>query len=378
MYQLETAMKNIQKILFFLLVMSIAAAKTSAQVSVGISVRIGPPELPVYVQPPCPVDGYLWQPGYWAYDDGDGYYWVPGVWLAPPDPGVYWTPPYWGYDGGVYLFHTGYWGPHVGFYGGIDYGYGYTGYGFVGGQWSGNRFRYNTAVMRVNRTVVRNTYIDRTVIRNTTVNNRRSFNGPGGVTARPRPQDEVAMRERHIQPTRQQISHQQAASRDRNQHVAVNHGRPVAAAMNKVDGRPFDPRGRVATRSSLGRAGASRSTATPVGRPANTQRPANNSPARQTRERTERPQQGGQQTRSPQPQRMQQREQRQPREQAPQRAQQRQQPQPQQEARPQQQRQEPRPQQQQRPQPQQQQRPQPQQQPHNNPGRPAEPHERHR
>src|SRR2546427_6665232 len=37
--------------------------QSRAQVSVGISVRIGPPVLPVYVQPICPGPGYIWVPG---------------------------------------------------------------------------------------------------------------------------------------------------------------------------------------------------------------------------------------------------------------------------------------------------------------------------
>src|SRR6202035_2556668 len=55
-------------------------AASRAQVAVGVSIRLGPPAIPVYEQPPCPVEGYLWTPGYWAYGDA-GYYWVPGVWV---------------------------------------------------------------------------------------------------------------------------------------------------------------------------------------------------------------------------------------------------------------------------------------------------------
>ena len=44
---------------------------------------------------------------------------------------------------------AGYWGPHVGYYGGVNYGFGYMGIGFAGGVWAGGAFRYNTAVMRV-------------------------------------------------------------------------------------------------------------------------------------------------------------------------------------------------------------------------------------
>lgn len=194
-----------------------------AQIAVGVSVRIAPPVLPVYVQPPCPVEGYLWTPGYWAYGPA-GYYWVQGVWVAPPRPGLLWTPGYWGLVGGVYGWHAGYWGPHVGFYGGVNYGFGYGGVGFVGGMWQGGVFRYNTAVMRVNATVIHNTYIDRTVIHNTVVN-RTSFNGPGGVMARPTAQENMAMHEQHFAPTsRQESFRNQAANNARD---GFGHGNEV-------------------------------------------------------------------------------------------------------------------------------------------------------
>lgn len=252
-------MKNIAKAcLFIMAVMLLAVTKINAQVSVGvgISATIGPPPLPVYVQPPCPVEGYLWEPGYWAYDDADGdYYWVPGVWVAPPDFGLLWTPCYWGYSGNVYVFHEGYWGPQVGFYGGIDYGFGYFGSGFAGGRWEGRSFRYNTAVVNVNTTVIRNTYRDPGVINNRTVvnNNRLSYNGPGGVNVRPRPAELRAMRERHVRPTNEQLTHQQVARKDRNQFASVNHGRPTIAAMNRVNGNRFTPQGRPATPKAVER-----------------------------------------------------------------------------------------------------------------------------
>nr|WP_199082581.1 YXWGXW repeat-containing protein [Pedobacter sp. ASV19] len=223
-------MKAIGKIVVLLLVICMVQQNTFAQVSVGISIRIAPPALPIYTQPECPVDGYMWQPGYWAYDNIDGYYWVPGMWVAPPRPGLYWTPAYWAYVGGLYGFHSGYWGPRVGYYGGINYGCGYYGNGYSGGRWDNGRFRYNTAVVRVNRTVIHNTYIDRSVVRNN--NNRISFNGPGGVTAKPRAQDRLAARER-IQPTSSQISHQTAARKDRNSFAKVNNGRPATPAISR-------------------------------------------------------------------------------------------------------------------------------------------------
>ena len=155
---------------------------SSAQIGIGISVRIGPPALPVYAQPICPGPGYLWTPGYWAWNDDGGYYWVPGTWVVAP-VGMLWTPGYWGFAGGFYGWHAGYWGPHVGFYGGINYGFGYGGVGFAGGEWRGGAFFYNRAVMNVNVTNVTNVY-NRTVVVN---NMHTSFNGPGGIVARPTP-----------------------------------------------------------------------------------------------------------------------------------------------------------------------------------------------
>src|ERR1700740_3345733 len=104
-------MKSILKIGLFVAAAALAVPKTQAQVSVGVSIsaNVAPPALPVYEQPPCPADGYIWQPGYWAYDPADGYYWVPGAWVIPPEMGYLWTPPYWGYVGGIYGWDAGYW-----------------------------------------------------------------------------------------------------------------------------------------------------------------------------------------------------------------------------------------------------------------------------
>ncbi len=101
-----------------------------------------PPPLPDDEPPAAPADGYFWTPGYWAWDGG-GYQWVTGTWISPPQVGLFWTPGYWAFTGTAYAFHRGYWGPHVGFYGGINYGYGYPGVGFTGGHWVGNSFAYD-------------------------------------------------------------------------------------------------------------------------------------------------------------------------------------------------------------------------------------------
>jgi hypothetical protein len=241
-------MRRLLKLRHFLLLAILFAvpAASFAQIGVGISIHVGPPALPVYTQPPCPTEGYLWTPGYWAYGAA-GYYWVPGVWVAPPQPGFLWTPGYWGFVGGAYGWHAGYWGPHIGYYGGINYGFGYGGAGFVGGRWEGAHFMYNAAVVSVNTTVVRNVYVDRTVINNTTVvNNHAAFNGPGGVTAMPTASERVAMNEQHIQPTANQLTHEQTAAADRNQWASNNHGTPGTPAMDSVNGRRYDQQGRIA------------------------------------------------------------------------------------------------------------------------------------
>jgi len=203
---------------------------SQAQVAVGISVRIGPPVLPVYAQPICPGPDYIWVPGYWAYGDDD-YFWVPGTWVLAPEPGLLWTPGYWGWNDGFYLWHTGYWGPRVGFYGGVNYGFGYPGSGFYGGYWRGRNYYYNRSVTNVNVTVIHNVYEKRFEERNVT---RVSFNGgPGGVNRRPDRDERRAEHERHVSMTSEQSRHFEAARGDRNFRASVNHGRPEVAATER-------------------------------------------------------------------------------------------------------------------------------------------------
>src|SRR5215469_7118799 len=192
------------------IVLSFSAA-SFGQFAVGISVRIGPPALPVYAQPICPGPGYIWTPGYWAWNDDSGYYWVPGTWVVAP-VGMLWTPGYWGWGGGVYLWHPGYWGPHVGFYGGINYGFGYGGVGFYGGEWRGNRFYYNRSVTNVSVTNVTNVYNRTVIVNNTTVNNVSYNGGTGGIQARPTAQEQAYTNEPHTAPLAAQTQHQQLAS----------------------------------------------------------------------------------------------------------------------------------------------------------------------
>ena len=173
----------------------------------GMSASTAPPPLPTADQPPCPEEGDLWTPGYWAWD-GVAYNWVPGVWVSPPRVGVFWTPGYWAYASTVFVFHRGYWGPQVGYYGGINYGFGYGGRGYVGGRWVGNVFAYNRAVNNVNVSVFPHVYDEPEV--NHGGLGRVSYNGgPGGTNSVPTAQERLATQSRlpslpqrmHLQPS---------------------------------------------------------------------------------------------------------------------------------------------------------------------------------
>jgi|HubBroStandDraft_1064217.scaffolds.fasta_scaffold01084_16 hypothetical protein len=212
---------------------AVAVAVTPAGAEFDAQITEAPPPLPVYEQPPCPTVGYIWTPGLWRWGPS-GYFWVPGTWVAPPSVGVLWTPGYWGIVGGVYAFHAGYWGAHVGFYGGINYGGGYVGTGFAGGRWAGNSFQYNTAITNVNTTVIHNTY-NQTVVNNVTIVNntnitQASYAGAPGTRTQPTPQEAAVANEPHTQPTPMQVQHEAAARANPELVASHNQGRPPIAA----------------------------------------------------------------------------------------------------------------------------------------------------
>jgi hypothetical protein len=217
-----------------------SSAASWAFVTVGVSITLAPPALPVYVQPPIPAPGFIWVPGYWAWADGD-YYWVPGTWVEPPEIGLLWTPGYWGWINGVYLWNPGYWGPHVGFYGGINYGFGYVGVGYEGGYWDRGEFRYNRAVNNIGANVRITNIYSRTVVNNISVS-RVSYNGGvGGIPARATAPEIAAARERHVTFAVDQQRHEQEAFHSPQARASVNHGHPAIAATPRP--AVFDGRG---------------------------------------------------------------------------------------------------------------------------------------
>jgi hypothetical protein len=229
----------------------VAPSVAFAQFAADVEVNVPPPALPVYDQPPIPAPGYIWTPGYWAYGP-DGYYWVPGTWAEPPEVGLLWTPGYWECERDVYFFHAGYWGPHIGFYGGINYGFGYVGTGYLGGYWNHGMFAYNKTVNNFGTTRVTNVY-NKTINNNTTNTTvtRVSFHGgTGGTTVAPTPQEMAAVNERHAAPTAIQAQHAQVASTNHALLASVNRGNPAIAATARPG--QFDGRGVVGAREAKG------------------------------------------------------------------------------------------------------------------------------
>jgi hypothetical protein len=237
-------------LLFAVLILAIPAASFG---QIFFSVTIAPPPLPVYVQPVCPQVGYMWTPGYWSWSDDDGYFWVPGTWVPAPEPGLLWTPGYWGWEGGVYRLNQGYWGPHVGYYGGVNYGFGFGGIGFAGGEWRGGAFFYNTAAVNVGHGGgFTNVYVNKTVVvNNTTIVNNVSYNGPGGATAKPTPAEQQAAQEHHVPPTPVQTEHVSAAAKNPQLLAKNNGGKPAIAATAKP--ADFSPKSVVPAKAAGGK-----------------------------------------------------------------------------------------------------------------------------
>ena len=216
-----------------------------------------PPPLPDYAQPPAPGDGYIWTPGYWAWGPY-GYYWVPGVWVEPPYANALWTPGYWGFYTGRYMWYPGHWGMHIGWYGGINYGFGYVGFGYEGGYWNSGHFFYNRVYNNIDMHRVHNVYSYRANVRvNNSVrvnnnvhvnNNNERFNnnprmdngmrpsyrgGPNGVVSRPQPQEGAAYREPTAPRMTTQAQHEQNYSTQRGQYASENHGKPATPAETR-------------------------------------------------------------------------------------------------------------------------------------------------
>ena len=175
------------------------------------------------------------------------------------------------------LFNAGYWGPHIGFYGGVNYGFGYGGVGYEGGYWNHGVFAYNRSVNNISNVHVTNVY-NKTVINNVTVN-RTSFNGgTGGIQAQPTAQEQAAERENHVQPTAAQVQHVNQAQSNPQLRASENGGKPAIAAT----ARPGDFKSAVPARQAGGQVNTAtyKAAADNGGKlPANMKDPGGNTPA---------------------------------------------------------------------------------------------------
>jgi hypothetical protein len=227
-------------------------APAHAQAVIEVTASIAPPVLPVYAQPPIPGPGYIWIPGHWAWD-GQEYYWVPGFWELPPAVDLLWTPGYWAWNDtdDDYVYYSGYWAPTVGFYGGVDYGFGYPGEGYYGGYWRNHQFFYNRDVNNLGAAHIATVFNQ--PVPAASAPTRVSFNGGnGGATARPTSAQLAILRGRHDPPTAAQVQHQQAASRIASLKFGANHGQPPIAAVQ----RPNEFHGAHVAAAAAGVAGA--------------------------------------------------------------------------------------------------------------------------
>jgi hypothetical protein len=228
-------MRLVSSTRWLLLMLAVLVLAAPSYAGVFISVNFAPPMLPVYEQPLCPAPDLMWTPGYWAYGQ-DGYFWVPGAWVPAPYVGALWTPGYWGWAGGLFVWHEGYWGRHVGYYGGVNYGFGYMGIGFVGGEWGPGGFRYNTAVMRVDQRFVHSTFVNREIVEHAYVarDSRVAFNGgPGGIRHEAAPEERLAEHEQHMVHTSYQQQHEFSARNDHGAYVKNNGGQPQNLAASR-------------------------------------------------------------------------------------------------------------------------------------------------
>jgi hypothetical protein len=235
----------LRRLLPLLLLGCVLALTAPSRAQVGVSITIAPPALPVYVEPPLPADGYIFTPGYWAWGPG-GYYWVPGTWVLPPAPGLLWTPGYWAFIDAAYVWHAGYWGPHIGYYGGVNYGFGYFGHGYDGGRWEDGHFFYNSAVHNFGGVHVVNVY--RQAVPAYHGAPVGFAGGPHGIAGGPRPEEEAAGREEHQPPSELQARHESGAGNLPHAFANVNHGRPQVAATPQPAN--FTGHGIVAARSA--------------------------------------------------------------------------------------------------------------------------------
>ena len=219
-----------------------------AQVDAVVSCDVAPPVLPVYAQPPMPEEGYVWTPGYWQWLAAPGYLWVPGTWgISPPVVNVLRRRLYVGMGRRTSTFSIMVsLGPRVGFYDGVNYGYGYSGSGYQGGRWDGGHFIYNSGVNNFGSVHASNTYRQNVPVNNAS---RVSYiGGAGAIIAEPNAEERTFQSEAHRPVSEEKNRHITAAVAHPGLIAKTNHGRPQIAATARS--AQFEAPGVVAPRQS--------------------------------------------------------------------------------------------------------------------------------
>ena len=87
---------------------SLLAASWAALSQVNVRIEVGvPPPVAIVETVPPPRPGYVYAPGYWAWN-GERHIWVRGRTITER-PGYTWVPDRWDSSGGRYRFVQGYW-----------------------------------------------------------------------------------------------------------------------------------------------------------------------------------------------------------------------------------------------------------------------------
>jgi hypothetical protein len=73
-----------------------------------VIVRVGPPAPIVETRPAIPGPGYVWTPGFHAWN-GSAYVWTPGAWVLPPHPRARWVAHRWVRRNGGWVLVEGHW-----------------------------------------------------------------------------------------------------------------------------------------------------------------------------------------------------------------------------------------------------------------------------
>ena len=80
----------------------------AAQASMNLGLTIGtPPPAPIYEAVPAPRSGYVWAPGFWAWEGGR-HVWRTGYWM-PERRGYHWVPDRWAQEHGGWRHEQGHW-----------------------------------------------------------------------------------------------------------------------------------------------------------------------------------------------------------------------------------------------------------------------------